>query len=343
MEYKKSSWKQKIDPAFDKFIKFYLEFLKVSQLPGNEGYLSIQLPDSYLKKLEIAGFPSIASLYEHDEAEDVGFDFISMLNDTFTIQDFKKVTRKIVKGLKKDEYILYEMFLGLAERLEEKDSREYYLKKYEYLKSYDDYKLHFENMDEVKQKKWRKEFYSDLQSIQWNCVVNTVGFVKENIDDRRKTIVKKFNQQPKILRRNIFALWNTISLLVNKKSIKSLLIEARKGDDDALFRLLQIDKTLFDHDWVRARIRKASFFADWKFFDMLSKALKTDPLRNRKVHGDVFLVLIHLWTLGLYRLTVPEIMQLLKDSGVRMIYDEINLRKFIDREVKPLFTKWSAL
>ena len=31
--------KQKIDPAFDKFIKIYLKFLGKSMLPGNEGYL----------------------------------------------------------------------------------------------------------------------------------------------------------------------------------------------------------------------------------------------------------------------------------------------------------------
>ena len=39
MKLKTSSWKQKIDPAFDKFIKIYLKFLGKSMLPGNEGYL----------------------------------------------------------------------------------------------------------------------------------------------------------------------------------------------------------------------------------------------------------------------------------------------------------------
>jgi hypothetical protein len=346
MTSKTDSWKDKIDPAFDKFIKFYLLLLETCQLPANEGYLSMQLPESCLKKLEIEGFPSIALLYEHDNAEDASFDFISMLDDTITMQDFKKATRKIAKEIKKDEYSLYEIFLALADQLQEKESKDYYLKKYKYLMSDDGYKIHMKSLSEVKQKKWRKEFYSDWQSLQWNHAVNVVEHVKESIDDKRKIIVRRFNEQPKIFRRSIFFLWNTISMLINKKGIKSLLVEARKGDDksdDSLFKLLQIDKTLFDHDWVRARIRKASYFADWDFFDKMSKAIKTDPLKNRKVHGDVFLILIHLWTVGLYRLTIPELMQLFKISGVRMVYDEINFRKFIDREIKPLFIKWSAL
>jgi hypothetical protein len=337
------SWKQKVDPAFDKFIKFYIFFLEMYQLPANEGYLSIQLPDSYLKKLEIEGFPSIASLYEHDNAEDASFDFISMLDDTIKIQDFKKATRNIAKEIKKDEYSLYEIFLALAEQIKEEDSKDYYLKKYKYLMSDDEYKIHMKSLSDVKKRKWRKEFYSDWQSLRWHTVVKTIEDVKENITDKRKTIIKRFNEQPKIFRRSIFLLLNTISLFINKKGIKNLLVEARKGDDESLFKLLQIDKTLFDHDWVRARIRKASYFADWEFFDKMSKAIKTDPLRNRKLHGDVFLILVNLWTIGLYRLTVPELMQLFEDSGVRMKYDEVNFRKFIDREIKPLFVKWSTL
>lgn len=63
MRSKTDSWKQKIDPAFDKIIRLYLFYLESFQLPANEGYLAIQLPDNYSRKLEIEGFPSIASIY----------------------------------------------------------------------------------------------------------------------------------------------------------------------------------------------------------------------------------------------------------------------------------------
>ena len=78
-----ASWKQKVDPAFPKCIKFYLFYLETVELPSNEGYLSLELPENYLKKFEIEGFPSIASIHEHDKPEDVNFDLLSMLGDTF--------------------------------------------------------------------------------------------------------------------------------------------------------------------------------------------------------------------------------------------------------------------
>lgn len=135
-------------------------------------------------------------------------------------------------------------------------------------------------------------------------------------------------------------MWDTISIFVHRKGLRNLFIEARKGNDDSLFKLIQIDKTVFDHDWVRTRIRKAAYFGDWKFFENISKAINTDPLKNRKIHGDLFLILCQFWTVGLYRLTIPEIMQVFKISGVRMVYDEVNFRKFVDREIKPRFKGW---
>ena len=339
MKVKTASWKKKVDPAFDKFIKLYLVFLEVCNLPSNEGYISPVPPPDYLRRLETEGFPSIASMYECDTPEDASFDFISMIDETFTMRDFKGLIREI----KKNEDNLYMAHLYTASQFKDNDSKEYYLKKFEPLISDNGDKIHFENMDEKRLKKWRKEFYSDMLSLQCHTIVNAIEGIKENLNERRKQIVKRFNEQPKILRRSIFFVWNTICLLVHKKSMKHLFVEARKGEDASLFKLMQIDKTLFDHDWVRARIRKASFLGDWNFFANLSKAIKTDPLENRKVHGDIFLILIFFWPVGLYRLTIPEIMQLFKDSGVRMIYDEINLRKFIDREIKTLFKEWQAL
>lgn len=40
-------WKQKVDPAFPDFIKFYLEFLAINDLPGNKGYLALDGRDEY--------------------------------------------------------------------------------------------------------------------------------------------------------------------------------------------------------------------------------------------------------------------------------------------------------
>lgn len=336
MASKTASWKQKVDPAFVTFIKFYLSFLEQFKLPSNEGYLSMQLPDNYLHKLEIEGFPGVASIYEHDKPEDSNYDLITMLDDTFERKDFEKITREV----KRNKNSFFEMLLWTAGQLEEEDGREYYLKKFAPIKSENSYKAHIESMNEEKLKEWQKDFISDRQSLLWHTVVKGIEHVKENIDTKRKAIVKRFNEQPRIFKRSIFLVWHTISLLVHKKGIKKLFDEARKGDDESLFKLLQIDKTLFDHDWVRVRIRKASYFGDLAFFDKMSKAINTDPLKNRKIHGDIFLILVQFWTVGLYRLTIPEIIEILEASGARMQYDEVNFRKFVDREIKPLFKGW---
>jgi hypothetical protein len=114
MTSKTISWKQKIDPTFDKIIKFYLSFLETFNLPANEGYLSMQLPGKYSRKLEIEGFAGIASIYEHDKDEDVNFDFISMFDDSISLQDFKKITRDV----KKDENLFYESLMFVVEQLQ---------------------------------------------------------------------------------------------------------------------------------------------------------------------------------------------------------------------------------
>ena len=332
MTVKPYSWKQKIDPAFDRFIKFYLEFLQICQLPGNEGYLSLEIDEKQLKKLETQGFPSIAPFYEHDKYNDVVSAFSFLIGDPLDKQEIRTIKKQI-----ETENNAYEL---LIDTIPNEDSRDYYRKSFEPLQNDQEYRKHSSNMDERNLKKWQRKIYSDIVSLQWHAVIETVDQKKKEIEKEREGIRDRYKLLPKVFTRNIFHLWNTVSLLVNKKPLKDLFVEARKGSDESLFKLIRVDKTLFDHDWFRMRIRKAAYSGDWQFFESLSKAIKTDPLSNRKVLGDVFLILTSLWKVGLYRLTIPELMQLLKDSGMRMIYDEINFRKFVDREIKPRFKNW---
>lgn len=53
------SWKQKIDPAFDKLIKSYLILLEAWGLPVSEGYVNIAESEPHFKELKKEGFPSI--------------------------------------------------------------------------------------------------------------------------------------------------------------------------------------------------------------------------------------------------------------------------------------------
>ena len=50
MTSKTASCKQKVDPAFDKIIKYFLQTLNQSDLPANTGWLALE--DHYLKIIE---------------------------------------------------------------------------------------------------------------------------------------------------------------------------------------------------------------------------------------------------------------------------------------------------
>jgi hypothetical protein len=37
-----NSWKEKVDPAFDKIIKYFIRFIESSGLPANSGWLKLE-------------------------------------------------------------------------------------------------------------------------------------------------------------------------------------------------------------------------------------------------------------------------------------------------------------
>jgi len=37
-----SSWKEKVDPAFDKIIKYFIQFIESAGLPANSGWLKLE-------------------------------------------------------------------------------------------------------------------------------------------------------------------------------------------------------------------------------------------------------------------------------------------------------------
>ena len=66
-----------------------------------------------------------------------------------------------------------------------------------------------------------------------------------------------------MIKRNLFYTWDAVSLIVNGNSLKDLYQKAKEGDDESLFKIVKIDKTFFDHKWVRTRMNKAAYSADW--------------------------------------------------------------------------------
>jgi hypothetical protein len=337
MNYRKASWRDVVDPAFDGFIEIYLWALRRTHLPSNEGFLSLALEEDELRKMESAHFPGISFLYEK---KNIDHGFISELGSMIGF-DVSKSDLNVMREVGKSVTGLYVLFSSAAEFFEDR-SKEYYCNAFDFLSSDEKYKKYFLDAEVKHRVKIKKKYESDVLSWMVHCFKVGLDELREEAktEDMRKFLRNKIMGVSSLARRSIFLTWDNISLLVHKKSLKQLYAEAKKGNGRSLFQLLQVDKTLFDHDWVRSRIRKAAYTGDWGFFYSLSEAVKRDPLANRRIHGDVLMVLLTLWKVGLYRLTVPQLMQLLKDSGVRMKYDEVNFRTFVNREIKPHFKDW---
>lgn len=340
---KKQPVKHKIDPAFNKFIKLYLENLRLMQLPGNEGYLALELDEKDYRKMELEGFPGIAPLYENDTVKDVIFEAGLLFGQNISKHDFTEIGKKSKKAGGFCEFFssIFEEVANYQEMNQE--SKSYYLNSFAPLCSEKTLKEHTSNMDEKNLKKWGRKIHSDILSLVWHDLEIRIEKMKKDINKSRDIIKNKLNiYQKRMIRRSLFSTWNTISLLVNRKSLKQLFTEAKNGNEESLFRLIKVDKTLLDHGWVRTRIRKAVYSGDWGFFKELSEAINTDPLENRKIHGDIFLVLLQFWKVGLYRLSAKKIRDRFEACGIFFSpdYRDKSFEKFIKREVKPIFIDW---
>lgn len=82
-------------------------------------------------------------------------------------------------------------------------------------------------------------------------------------------------------------------------------------------------------------IRKAQLTGNALFFNNMAKAIATSPLENTKIHGELLIVLLMLWQLGLSRLSNDELVDLLENSGLTIQSDKETFRRFVAREIQP--------
>ena len=125
-------------------------------------------------------------------------------------------------------------------------------------------------------------------------------------------------------------IYDAISITTYRKPLRELIEEAR-NNDESLYKAIHLDKTLFEVDWVRKRIRKAFYSGDSTFFKQLGRAIKKPPIPGKVMYVEAIVILASLWFPGLCRLENSELMELLKTSGVMIPEDPEAFRKFIDR------------
>lgn len=124
----------------------------------------------------------------------------------------------------------------------------------------------------------------------------------------------------------IAACYNGASIINFGLPLGAVYSIAKKGNDEFLFKLLQIDKSVIYEKWVARRIRKAHFFNQKKFLYKLSNAIQKDPISPKRKQIKVFFVLSLLVVLGVWRkLTYSQICDLLADNKIANL-DEVALR-----------------
>jgi len=339
MHYRGRAWSEEIDPTFNEIIKKYMEDLRLIQLPANKGHLILSLPEDFLKKIEKAGYPKFGTLYEKDNFEEVfkisAFLFPDTVKNT-DLKSFKKAAKK--GGISFKDFV--KAIGNYATLIKRKDGCDYYLNSFEHLSSEDSFDHHVSLMSEKEGRRYRRKIRSDIISMLWHIMMSHIDELKKENEFTQKLRIDFLNDSKKI-RRMLFGLWNNISMMNHKKSLSMLFVEARDGDNDSLIDLFQYDPTLFDHDWVQVRIRKALYSGDMKFFDDLGSTLLKGCLDTRKDNLDITLALVTFWRAGIYRLNSEQKMQLLKDSGIKFNMKENTFRQIVNR-IKP-FVDWPAI
>lgn len=334
---KNDSWKEKIDPAFDEIIKVYLYFIENTCIcTGDKKKRYLSLDNESLKVLERKRYPHLSKEYKQNPSNLKKFtnDIITLgaSPDTMHISGFFKNMAKLFnknekkksKRENKNEHsdVLDTNIMSMIKGLSREDSRNYYKNRFETLPE------KVKTFVEGKNQKEINKVFFDL-GVDVSCLMHQTG-IRGYWDSQDKSYGDKKINKVHLVNTGMQQMYNAISIMTYKKSLGQLIEEAR-NNDESLYNALHLDKTLFDVDWVRKRIRKAFYSGDSAFFKQLGRAIKKPPIPAKLMYGEAIIILALLWFLGLCRLNNAELMELLKVSGVMIPEDSESFRKFIDR------------
>lgn len=133
------------------------------------------------------------------------------------------------------------------------------------------------------------------------------------------------------------------SAMVHKKPLRLIYKEAKEGDMKSLYKLLQIDKTIIDHEWFKESVFRASIIDDMNFFEKIGNAIKTDLPVKRLKHNRVQLILFLFWKIGLNNLTNSELVELLEECGFKIHDDIESFRRRTTDPIKKFYRQYSSI
>ena len=320
MSEKPLSWKQKIDPAADKIIRYYLRILDQIELPVHTGWLT--LDEDSLKILEQKEMHGWTNHYE---------EYLSL--ESYFIK--RPLAQKESSGKGSDAHLDdFKHWLSHEIKSLPKESREFYKKRLSPFYAQKAMREYLQNRTEEQIQELFRELVNDMLMLELHKTF--VGMGKAEEKKPQDALQKRFNK-PSMLMESLVAMHNALSLAVFKVPFYQLMRDAMEGDTTAFFRLLQIDKTAVEFEWARKMIRKAQLTSDKKFFRGMAKALAADPIRKNKISGQALLLILLFWKFGLHRLDNDEVLELLESVGMQVEGGHDTFRKFLTKEIRPLF------
>jgi hypothetical protein len=326
MQDKKLSLKH--DPALSNLIQIFDSMVnEIEPTPDNVWEAVINKPDN--NKIM-----SFRQFYETDT-------YLESLSHISKMIDFKGLQEQFVQMAEcmKTPEMAYKVCTNIADGFDP-ESREYYYHIFEPWISAERQTEYLNSLSDIEKKNWQRDINADLNALMFHKFLIDI----KNVDrEKERRIARENVSLEQILSVN-FGLMDKASLNINKKSLRELYSEAKNGDLDSLVKVIQFDKTIFDHDWVKVLMLKATIIGDYDFFEKIAYAIKTKPPLGRiNETRRIRTILITFWGMGLYRLSNDELVNLLDNSGYPMLEeypDPDTFRRFVDREIRPLFPKF---
>jgi hypothetical protein len=317
----KTAWKQKIDPAFDTLIKFYVNSLTQFENNPREGRLNV--PNDFIESI-IKKFGGL-DVHEMDiESFNLMFSFLEKVG-LVSKNDIKIFSAFFAS---KNVADIFKTSPEMIAALPEKESRQFYNDKLEFYKKNPDLIPDSEILD-----KKTLNFYSVVFSL-------SIRFIFAKLYDDQKEIIDpeiEFFKKSGVLIPILSVILSSFSQLAHEKTLVELKENIIKGDDKSLFKAVTIDKNLLYLDDVKKRIARAQLSGDSDFFNRLGKAIASNPLKSPAQHGKTYAALNMFWLMGLYRLTNEELYYFLESCGLNPPDFPDAFQKFVKRHIRSVY------
>jgi len=309
-----ASWKEKVDPAFDKMIKYFIGFIELSGLPANTGWLGLE--SEPLKLWEEKGMQGWIKKYEKDMTNEKNTIIKWKISKDVPEQERTKARHDFEKELLEDIKTL------------PKDSQDYYKKAFAPFYSETVTPAYFRKMS---LEQW-KELYTDFINDMFLLGLHKFLVEIENeVQNSSKDVLKKKYVRVPIILQILLSLYDSIARLIFEKSLVDLLKEAKNGNEESFFNLLQIDRTIVECDWAQKMIRKAQLTGDEQFFKRMAKAISKPPFENDKEYTTARIAILLFWRLGLRKLDYNEMLELIESCGLKLQESPEAFERFVRR------------